>query len=65
MAIHIEQKVICEVVGSQDQISTCYGGFNRINFLPRGNFHVSPIVMEDERKLKFQKNLLLDEKLYF
>ena len=31
-AIHVEQEVIREAVGSQDQISAAYGGFNRINF---------------------------------
>src|SRR5260221_9149622 len=31
-AIHVEQNVIGEAVGSQDQVSAAYGGFNRINF---------------------------------
>src|SRR5688572_7912380 len=37
-AIHIEQCVIREPVGSQDQISAAYGGFNRIEFRPDGTF---------------------------
>lgn len=31
-AIHIEQNVLNETVGIQDQLSVTYGGFNRINF---------------------------------
>ena len=31
-AIHIEQNLIKENVGSQDQISAAFGGFNRIRF---------------------------------
>ncbi len=31
-AIHVEQDLIGEAVGAQDQVSAAYGGFNRINF---------------------------------
>ena len=31
-AIHVEQDLLQEAVGSQDQVSAAYGGFNRINF---------------------------------
>ena len=31
-SIYLEQKILREVVGSQDQIATCYGGFNEIFF---------------------------------
>ena len=41
-AIHIEQDVIRENVGSQDQISAAYGGFNRIEFPRGGGFRVVP-----------------------
>jgi D-glycero-alpha-D-manno-heptose-7-phosphate kinase len=36
-ALHIEQNVIGEAVGSQDQIAAAYGGFNRIEFKRSGN----------------------------
>lgn len=36
-AIHVEQNVIGEHVGSQDQVSAAYGGFNRIEFLQGGD----------------------------
>jgi len=44
-AIHIEQNVIGEHVGSQDQISAAYGGLNRIEFHRDGTFDVSPVVI--------------------
>ena len=45
-AIHIEQDLIKEKVGSQDQITSAVGGFNRINFSFKNNEHdinVTPI----------------------
>lgn len=43
-AIRIEQEVIAEHVGSQDQIWAAYGGMNRINFNQDGSFNVNPII---------------------
>jgi len=48
-AIHIEQNVIGEHVGSQDQISAAYGGLNRIEFHRDGTFDVSPVVIPMHR----------------
>jgi D-glycero-alpha-D-manno-heptose-7-phosphate kinase len=59
LAIHIEQDVIRENVGSQDQISAAYGGFNRIEFPPGGGFRVDPIVLPRERLDAFQDRLML------
>lgn len=59
LAIHIEQQVIQENVGSQDQISASYGGFNRIEFLRNGGFLVNPIILHKERLEDFQDNLML------
>ncbi len=59
LAIHIEQKVIQENVGSQDQISAAYGGFNRIEFLRNGEFLVNPIVLKKDRLYDFQDHLML------
>src|SRR6266404_7882790 len=43
-AIHVEQEVLREAVGSQDQISAAYGGFNRINFHANGGFEVKQVI---------------------
>ena len=58
-AIHIEQCVIRETVGSQDQISAAYGGFNRIDFCPDGSFAVAPIILRPARLAELQAHLML------
>lgn len=59
LAIRIEQDVIEENVGSQDQISAAYGGFNRIEFLRDGGFRVDPIILQKDILESFQDNLML------
>jgi D-glycero-alpha-D-manno-heptose-7-phosphate kinase len=58
-AIRIEQEVVKESVGSQDQVWAAYGGTNIITFQPDGTFHVSPIVMPEERRRDLETHLLL------
>jgi D-glycero-alpha-D-manno-heptose-7-phosphate kinase len=58
-AIHIEQKVLNENVGSQDQVITAYGGFNRIDFGGDREFDVTPVTLGRERSERFQDHLLL------
>jgi D-glycero-alpha-D-manno-heptose-7-phosphate kinase len=59
LAIHIEQEVIRENVGSQDQISAAYGGFNRIDFRRDGGIEVQPIILPRERLATFKGHLML------
>src|SRR6266513_2952771 len=59
LAIHIEQEVIRENVGSQDQISAAFGGFNRVEFRREGRFEVAPVVLPKERQLELQRHLML------
>jgi len=58
-AIHVEQNVIGENVGSQDQISAAYGGFNKIDFFRNGGFEVNPVVIENHRSIELQSHLML------
>ena len=58
-AIRIEQDVLKEPVGSQDQLWAAYGGFNRIDFLPDGTFTVSPIIVSPQRRREFNQSLML------
>ena len=61
-AMYVEQEVLRENVGCQDQVLTAYGGFQRINFLPKpadGDFQVMPLIMSRERLQQFQSHLLL------
>src|SRR5580692_8945862 len=58
-AIRIEQDVLKEDVGCQDQIWAAYGGFNRIDFHPDGNFTVSPFVLPPARLTELTQSLML------
>ncbi|HEY9216154.1 MAG TPA: GHMP kinase [Ancylobacter sp.] len=58
-AIHIEQDLIGENVGSQDQVSAAYGGLNRIDFHRNGSFDVSPMVLRSERMHELHSHLML------
>ena len=58
-AIHIEQNLLKENVGSQDQISAAYGGFNRITFGLDNSFEVSPVTISLDRKSELQSCLML------
>lgn len=58
-AIHIEQDLIGENVGSQDQVSAAYGGLNRIDFKPSGAINVSPIILPAQRKEALRSHLML------
>ncbi|CAI8284881.1 MAG: D-glycero-alpha-D-manno-heptose 7-phosphate kinase [Gammaproteobacteria bacterium] len=58
-AIDIEQNIIGESVGSQDQISAAFGGLNRIELLRDGSFQVTPIIVRKERLHELQDNLML------
>jgi D-glycero-alpha-D-manno-heptose-7-phosphate kinase len=58
-AIHVEQEVLKEAVGSQDQISAAYGGFNRINFHTDGGFEVKPVIIPGARLAVLQQHFAL------
>ncbi len=58
-AIRIEQRVIGEAVGSQDQVWAAFGGINRIDFPIAGDFQVRPLVMPGERRQELLDHLLL------
>lgn len=58
-AIYVEQKLLKETVGVQDQIAAAFGGFNRINIFKDGTFEVEPITISLQRLKLLQNNLLL------
>lgn len=58
-AIDIEQNIIGEHVGSQDQISAAFGGFNRVEFHQGGTFQVSPVILPRQRSDELQGSLML------
>lgn len=58
-SIHIEQELLKEMVGSQDQICAAYGGLNRITFLENGEFSVQPMTLTHERREELNSHLML------
>jgi len=58
-AIHVEQDIIKEAVGSQDQISAAYGGFNRIDFRTDGGFDVKQVIAPAARLKALQQHCAL------
>ena len=58
-AIHVEQDLIAEHVGSQDQISAAYGGFNEIEFFRDGSFSVNPLIVSMDRLDDLNNHLML------
>jgi D-glycero-alpha-D-manno-heptose-7-phosphate kinase len=58
-AIELEQDIICENVGSQDQTAAAFGGLNLIHFGGETEIEVNPVPMTKERLAVLQKSLLL------
>jgi len=58
-AIHVEQDLIRENVGSQDQVWAACGGLNTIEFLQNGEILVKPIVMKPTALRRFESCLML------
>ncbi len=58
-AIFIEQEMLRENVGIQDQIAVAFGGFNKIEFGPDGKFNVVPITLNGGRLEELKSHLLL------
>ena len=58
-AIHVEQNLINECVGSQDQISAAYGGMNEIIFNRDESFLVNPAILSQDRKNELNDHLML------
>jgi D-glycero-alpha-D-manno-heptose-7-phosphate kinase len=58
-AIHIEQEMIKEAVGSQDQVAVAFGGLNRIDFSSNHNIEVTPITIGNDKCQLLQDNLML------
>jgi D-glycero-alpha-D-manno-heptose-7-phosphate kinase len=58
-AIELEQDVMKENVGSQDQVAAAFGGLNVIRFCMNGQFTVEPVSIERARLAALQERLML------
>jgi len=57
--IHIEQDILKETVGSQDQVNAAYGGLNHIVFHPNDEITVRPVTISQERIQELNSHLML------
>ncbi len=58
-AIYVEQEMLKEAVGAQDQVSAAHGGLNRVNFNPGGAIEVKRILTATNRLVELQRHLAL------
>ena len=58
-AIFVEQKMLKENCGSQDQIWAAYGGFNTIKFNKKGNFIIKKINLSSNKINHLDQNMFL------
>ena len=58
-AIYVEQELLKEAVGAQDQVSAAYGGLNRIDFHANGAMEVKRIVADQRRLAELEQHLAL------
>ncbi|MDD7985741.1 hypothetical protein PQO01_12340 [Lentisphaera marina] len=58
-SIHVEQELIGERVGNQDQCAAAFGGFNKTVFNKDGTCEVQVVQMTEQRKAKLNSRLLM------
>lgn len=58
-AIIVEQDLIGENVGCQDQIHAAYGGLNHIEFFQNGSFKINSVIIKNETINALQNHCLL------
>ncbi len=58
-SIHLEQVVLQETVGSQDQVMAAHGGLRHVKFHPDGDIEIAPLTLTAERIAELKDHLLL------
>src|SRR5207237_8879916 len=58
-SIHVEQEVLQETVGSQDQVMAAYGGLRHVRFHPDGEIASNPLILPPGRVAELKAHLLL------
>jgi D-glycero-alpha-D-manno-heptose-7-phosphate kinase len=58
-SIHVEQNLLKETVGSQDQVMAAYGGLRHVHFLPNGEISVRPLTLSAQRLAELNDHLML------
>jgi D-glycero-alpha-D-manno-heptose-7-phosphate kinase len=57
--IHVEQELLQETVGSQDQVMAAYGGFRHVKFHPDGEIEITPVILPTGRIAELKAHLML------
>ncbi len=58
-SIHIEQDLLKETVGSQDQVMAAYGGLKNVSFLQSGEISVRPVILPSARIAELSSHMML------
>jgi D-glycero-alpha-D-manno-heptose-7-phosphate kinase len=58
-AIHLEQEILKETVGSQDQVLAAHGGLKHVRFQPDGEIEVAPLILPPGRVAELKSHLML------
>ncbi len=58
-SIFIEQEILKETVGSQDQVMAAYGGFKHVTFEKSGNISCRPVTIVSDRIRELDSHLML------
>jgi D-glycero-alpha-D-manno-heptose-7-phosphate kinase len=58
-SIYLEQTLLNENVGVQDQILTVHGGLNHVKIEPNGEFKVNKLELTIKKKKQFESNILM------
>jgi D-glycero-alpha-D-manno-heptose-7-phosphate kinase len=58
-SLHIEQNLLQETVGSQDQVMAAFGGLKHVQFQQDGEITIAPLVVPPERMAELKAHLLL------
>jgi D-glycero-alpha-D-manno-heptose-7-phosphate kinase len=58
-AIHVEQTLLKEHVGVQDQIEVAHGGLNHIELFPGDEYRITPLALQRARVRELESNMML------
>ncbi|MFY9289054.1 MAG: kinase [Alphaproteobacteria bacterium] len=58
-AIFVEQELLKEPVGCQDQIAVAHGGLNRIDFMHDGKFRIMPMPLPAGKREALESHMML------
>ena len=58
-SLYLEQEVLKETVGSQDQVMATHGGLRHVKFQPNGEISVDPLILPPARVAELKSHLML------